>query len=95
MTQPAAPLAEFSVADSDFYRRRGAHEDTVDGKSARSSYKKLALKVHPDKAPEELKARSILLAESVERGAGSGQDRAGQELPALPSLHPGSGQRGL
>eukprot|EP00438_Fugacium_kawagutii_P012336 Skav221967 [mRNA] locus=scaffold195:861654:868407:- [translate_table: standard] len=31
--------------------------DSVDGKAARSSYKKLALKVHPDKAPEELKAQ--------------------------------------
>ncbi|CAL1140956.1 unnamed protein product [Cladocopium goreaui] len=39
-------------------------EDTVDGKAARSSYKKLALKVHPDKAPEELK---------VKRGTGKGE----------------------
>lgn len=34
-------------------------EESLDGKAARSSYKKIALKVHPDKAPEELKAWSL------------------------------------
>ncbi|CAL1159481.1 unnamed protein product, partial [Cladocopium goreaui] len=44
-------------------------EDTVDGKAARSSYKKLALKVHPDKAPEELKVRAKEAFDKVEKAA--------------------------
>ncbi|CAE8659987.1 unnamed protein product [Polarella glacialis] len=42
-------------------------EDTIDGKSARSSYKRLALKVHPDKAPEDLKARAKEAFEKIEK----------------------------
>lgn len=44
-------------------------EDTVDGKAARSSYKKLALKVHPDKAPEELKVKAKEAFDKVEKAA--------------------------
>eukprot|EP00913_Durusdinium_trenchii_P013623 g12792.t2 len=84
--RPAAPLAEFSVADSDFYRRRGAHEDTVDGKSARSSYKKLALKVHPDKAPEELKARAKEAFEKVEKAAATVEAFSETDLEATQCL---------
>ncbi|CAE7503510.1 exgA [Symbiodinium natans] len=44
-------------------------EDKIDGKAARSCYKKLALKVHPDKAPDELKARAKAAFEKVEKAA--------------------------
>eukprot|EP00931_Biecheleriopsis_adriatica_P055834 TRINITY_DN33089_c0_g1_i1.p1 TRINITY_DN33089_c0_g1~~TRINITY_DN33089_c0_g1_i1.p1 ORF type:complete len:835 (-),score=195.05 TRINITY_DN33089_c0_g1_i1:33-2537(-) len=44
-------------------------EDNIDGKTARSSYKKLALKVHPDKAPAELKTRAKEAFEKIERAA--------------------------
>mmetsp|Transcript_108184 Transcript_108184/g.304778 ORF Transcript_108184/g.304778 Transcript_108184/m.304778 type:complete len:831 (+) Transcript_108184:85-2577(+) len=33
-------------------------DDAVDAKTAKASYRKLALKVHPDKAPEELRAQA-------------------------------------
>jgi len=35
-----------------------AVEDAVDGKAAKAQYRRLALKVHPDKAPEDLKERA-------------------------------------
>eukprot|EP00930_Biecheleria_cincta_P005871 TRINITY_DN106825_c0_g1_i1.p1 TRINITY_DN106825_c0_g1~~TRINITY_DN106825_c0_g1_i1.p1 ORF type:complete len:826 (-),score=171.56 TRINITY_DN106825_c0_g1_i1:12-2489(-) len=43
--------------------------DSVDGKTARSLYKKLALKVHPDKAPEDLKAQAKEAFAKVEAAA--------------------------
>lgn len=61
-------------------------EDTVDGKSARSSYKKLALKVHPDKAPEELKARAKEAFEKVEKAAATVEAFSETDLEATQCL---------
>jgi len=43
--------------------------DTVDVKAAKAQYRKLALKVHPDKAPEELKARAKEAFAKIEAAA--------------------------
>ncbi|CAJ1400856.1 unnamed protein product [Effrenium voratum] len=62
-------------------------EDAVDGKMARSSYKKLALKVHPDKAPEELKARAKEAFEKVENAAAAVEAFCETDAEATQTLH--------
>jgi len=47
----------------------GCEGGAADGKAARSAYKRLALRVHPDKVPENLKARAKEAFEKVEAAA--------------------------
>lgn len=61
-------------------------EDTVDGKAARSSYKKLALKVHPDKAPEELKVRAKEAFDKVEKAAAAVEAFCETDVEAIQCL---------
>ncbi|CAE7765362.1 PIN1 [Symbiodinium sp. CCMP2456] len=62
-------------------------EDKIDGKAARSCYKKLALKVHPDKAPEELKARAKAAFEKVEKAAADVEAFCETDVEATECLH--------
>ncbi|CAE7628333.1 exgA [Symbiodinium pilosum] len=62
-------------------------EDKIDGKTARSCYKRLALKVHPDKAPEELKARAKAAFEKVEKAAAVVEAFCETDMEATECLH--------
>jgi len=72
---------------SDIFSTLGfVSEDTIDGKSARSNYKKLALKVHPDKAPEELKDRAKAAFEKIEKAAATIEELCERDAEATTCL---------
>eukprot|EP00747_Dinoflagellata_sp_TGD_P027753 gnl/TRDRNA2_/TRDRNA2_132802_c2_seq1.p1 gnl/TRDRNA2_/TRDRNA2_132802_c2~~gnl/TRDRNA2_/TRDRNA2_132802_c2_seq1.p1 ORF type:complete len:812 (-),score=194.69 gnl/TRDRNA2_/TRDRNA2_132802_c2_seq1:108-2543(-) len=62
-------------------------EDAADGKAARTSYKKLALKVHPDKVPEELKSRAKAAFEKIESAAAAVETLCDTNEAAAATVH--------
>lgn len=59
----------------------------ADGKATRSAYKRLALRVHPDKVPENLKARAKEAFEKVEGAAAAIESFWDSDAAAAAILH--------
>lgn len=64
-----------------------APEDSIDGKAARTLYKKLALRVHPDKAPEDLKAQAKEAFAKIEAAAEAVETLYDTSAEATGQLH--------
>lgn len=62
-------------------------EDVIDSKAPRSLYKKLALRVHPDKAPEDLKAQAKEAFAKVETAAETIETLYDTNAAATEKLH--------
>lgn len=62
-------------------------DDSVDGRTARSLYKKLALRVHPDKAPEDFKAQAKEAFAKVEAAAEAVEALCDANAEATEKLH--------
>lgn len=62
-------------------------EDPIDGKSAKASYRRLALKVHPDKAPEDQKERAQEAFAKVEAALERVETLCDQDAKATSELH--------
>jgi len=65
----------------------GVNDVAADGKAARSAYKRLALRVHPDKVPENLKVRAKEAFEKVEAAAAAVESFWDSDAAAAVLLH--------
>jgi len=62
-------------------------DDTVDAKSAKAQYRRLALRVHPDKAPAEAKDRAKDAFSKIEKAAERIEDLYEASADAANALH--------